>query len=148
MVLQTCRKTVSVGWLSTSLWTRYSCKLPCFCSLKYSCIRWFSSSISLVCGSRTSASGVAHCSSTFLHSFSTWDIMRLPLKTKIAWSVIKLVKHECIPVGCVPPACWPYPSMHCVGGCLLGGSGDVFLGGGCLPRGVCLCVDDTPRDLR
>ena len=21
--------------------------------------------------------------------------------------------QECIPVGCVPPTCWPYPSMHC-----------------------------------
>ena len=27
-------------------------------------------------------------------------------------------KQECIPVGCLPPACWPYPSMHCgPGGC-------------------------------
>ena len=34
----------------------------------------------------------------------------------------------CIPVGCVPPACWPYPSMHCTGGCLTRG---------CLPRRVC-----------
>ena len=25
------------------------------------------------------------------------------------------VEQECIPVGCVPPACWPYPSMHCLG---------------------------------
>ena len=26
------------------------------------------------------------------------------------------IKQECIPVGCVPPACWPYPSMHWAGG--------------------------------
>ena len=38
--------------------------------------------------------------------------------------------RECIPVGCVPPACWPYPSMHCTGGGLPGE--------GCLPRGGCL----------
>ena len=25
-------------------------------------------------------------------------------------------KQECIPVGCVPPAYWPYPSMHCAEG--------------------------------
>ena len=32
-------------------------------------------------------------------------------------------KQDCIPVGCVPTACWPYPSMHCtVGG---GGGGYV-----------------------
>ena len=24
-------------------------------------------------------------------------------------------KQECIRVGCVPPACWLYPSMHCWG---------------------------------
>ena len=27
-------------------------------------------------------------------------------------------QQECIPVGCVPPACWLYPSMHCEGGCV------------------------------
>ena len=27
-------------------------------------------------------------------------------------------KQECIPVGCVPPACWSYPSMHCMAGCV------------------------------
>ena len=29
------------------------------------------------------------------------------------------MKQDCIPVGCVPPACCPYlpsPSMHCAGG--------------------------------
>ena len=31
-----------------------------------------------------------------------------------SWSLF----HQCIPVGCVPPACWPHPSMHCGwGGC-------------------------------
>ena len=56
--------------------------------------------------------------------------------------------QECIPVGCVPPACWPYPSMHwAVVGCLPGGGlcpGDVWSGGcmlrgvGVYPRGGCL----------
>ena len=25
------------------------------------------------------------------------------------------MKQDCIPVWCVPPAFWPYPSMHCTG---------------------------------
>ena len=40
-------------------------------------------------------------------------------------------KQECIPVGCVPPACWPYPSMHCLGGCL--------------PRGVQVRIQDLVK---
>ena len=46
-------------------------------------------------------------------------------------------KQECIPVGCVPPACWLYPSMLCPrGGVCPGGvcPGGVCRGG--LPRGV------------
>ena len=35
--------------------------------------------------------------------------------------------QECIPVGCVPPACWPYPSMHCGGG--VPAWGCTYLGG-------------------
>ena len=51
-------------------------------------------------------------------------------------------------MGCIPPSCWPYPGMHCAGGCLPRGclprgclprsgsaQGDVYPGG-CLPRGV------------
>ena len=62
------------------------------------------------------------------------------------------ITQECIPVGCVPPACWPYPSMHWVGEGVYpsthwaGGvsdwgvsvQGGICLGcltGGCLPRG-------------
>ena len=34
-----------------------------------------------------------------------------------------LLKQDCIPVGCIPPACWPYLpacTVHCAGGgCLL-----------------------------
>ena len=47
----------------------------------------------------------------------------------------KLIQ-ECIPVGCLPPVCWPYPSIHCA----RGGGLSLVLGhvcpGGCLPRGV------------
>ena len=40
-----------------------------------------------------------------------------------------------IPVGCVPPTCRPYPSMHWVGGCV----SQHALGGRCLPTEiVCL----------
>ena len=79
---------------------------------------------------------------------------RETLCPKLKW------KQECIPVGCVPPACWPYPSMHWAGfffpsmhwtgGCLPRGglSEGVCLGGvcpggclprECLPRGMCVC---------
>ena len=47
------------------------------------------------------------------------------LKSDLHWKVIEVAAlpgiieiQECIPVGCVPPACWPYPSMHCAGGCI------------------------------
>ena len=43
-------------------------------------------------------------------------------------------KQVCIPVGCIPPACCPFPVVS-------GGGGAVCLGGvclgGCLPGGVC-----------
>ena len=42
-------------------------------------------------------------------------------------------KQECIPVGCVPPACLPYPSMHWAGGCISACTGQ----GGVCPWGVC-----------
>ena len=54
---------------------------------------------------------------------------------------MKIFEQECIPVGCVPPACWPYPRMHCAGGvsawwgCLPGGF--VCLGGLSAHGGVC-----------
>ena len=57
-------------------------------------------------------------------------------------------KQECIPVGCVPPAHWPYlPACSALGGCLLrrgcllqGGvcsQGVSALGGVCSKGGVC-----------
>ena len=54
------------------------------------------------------------------------------------------MEQECIPVGCVLPACWPYPSMHCGQGLYLpvgylpGGipARGVYLPGGYLPGGV------------
>ena len=39
------------------------------------------------------------------------------------------LKQECIPVGCVPPACCPYPSIHCAQGVGLPARG-VYLPGG------------------
>ena len=71
-----------------------------------------------------------------------------------------LVKQDCIPVGCVPPACWPYPSMHCAEGVWMpactgwgvyisactgrGVSAQGCLTGGCVYPG-CVCVaDPTP----
>ena len=40
-------------------------------------------------------------------------------------------------MGCVPPACWPYPNMHCTGG-------------GCLPRGCVwgdVCLGGLPKEV-
>ena len=58
-------------------------------------------------------------------------------------------QQECIPVGCVPPVCWPHPSMHWAGGvypsmhwagglCIPActGAGGVSALGWCLPGGV------------
>ena len=47
-------------------------------------------------------------------------------------------KQDCIPVGCIPPACWPYlPAYTAQGGCLLLG---VFpLWGQCLFGGGVVC---------
>ena len=47
----------------------------------------------------------------------------------------RTVKQDCIPVGCVPPAHWPYlPGCSMPGGCLLpGGSAP---GGSCCSQGV------------
>ena len=59
-------------------------------------------------------------------------------------------EQECIPVGCVPPACWPYPSMHCGGDVPARG---VPAKGLYLPRGVpaggdlprrCTCLGGVP----
>ena len=63
-------------------------------------------------------------------------------------------QQEYIPVGCVPPACWPYPNMHWAGGCISActgqgvyprmhwgcipactGQGGICPGGGVCPRG-------------
>ena len=59
----------------------------------------------------------------------------------------EISKQECIPVGCVPPAHWPYPIVSW-GGCLPKGGvcpGDVYLGG-CLPKG-CVYLEGVPCDL-
>ena len=66
--------------------------------------------------------------------------------------------QECVPVGCVPLACWPYPSMHWAGGvypsmhwaggCISACTGQegvypsMHWAGGCIPactgQGVCI----------
>ena len=71
---------------------------------------------------------------------------------KILFHVNSHQKQECIPVGCVPPACWTYLSMHCwVGctcsrGCTCPGGVPAPGGGTCprvyLPRG-CTCPGGT-----
>ena len=51
----------------------------------------------------------------------------------LLWHIILI--QECIPVGCVPAARWPYAEVCCPGGGGLPG-----LGGCLLPGGVCLVV--------
>ena len=42
---------------------------------------------------------------------------------------------------CIPPTCWPYPSMHCAGVSARGVSAQgVSAQGGCLPRGSRGCL--------
>ena len=52
-------------------------------------------------------------------------------------------KQECIPVGCVPAARWPYTAVCsrggvCSGGCLLQRGGGAWCEGGCQLWGECL----------
>ena len=61
-------------------------------------------------------------------------------------------KQECIPVRCVLPTCWLYPTMHCRGVYLPGGylplGGQVYLPRGFLPgdvsAGGCTCLGGVP----
>ena len=42
---------------------------------------------------------------------------RMNVQNHEQFAKIKFIQEqECIPVECVPSACWPYPSMHCAGG--------------------------------
>ena len=81
----------------------------------------------------------------------TWvDPVRLPLVIAVAYKIRfnietkNMMKQECIPVGCVPAARWPYPGVCFPGGgvCLLRGvsapqGGCLVLGGCLVPGGVC-----------
>ena len=51
-------------------------------------------------------------------------------------------KQECIPVGYVPPACWPYSSMHCGWGAGTGPEGVPAQGG--VPAEGCICLGCVP----
>ena len=53
-----------------------------------------------------------------------------------------MIKQDCIPVGCVPPARWPYlPACYTGGG--VSAPGGCLLHGGCLLRGECLLRGDV-----
>ena len=53
----------------------------------------------------------------------------------------KLMKQECIPVGCVPPACWPYhPLVDHIPACIARG----VPAGGCTCPGGCTCQGGVP----
>ena len=73
----------------------------------------------------------------------TWKNMWNQIRYSVyLMSLNRYASQECIPMGCVLPACWPYPSMHCAGGCLPGevsAYGVSAQGGWCLLRvgGVC-----------
>ena len=78
---------------------------------------------------------------TAYHKTVFWICLILILLS-VCQRILKI--QECIPVGCVPPAYWSYPSMHCGGGCtFLGGCTcpvgcRVYLPGGCTCPGVYL----------
>ena len=60
-------------------------------------------------------------------------------------STWKLFQQDCIPVGCIPPACWPYlpacTAQGWVGVCFWGMSAR----GGCLlPWGIPACTEADP----
>ena len=79
-------------------------------------------------------------------SISTSNIFLLRTITQTINSNI-IIKQDCIPVGCIPSACWPYlPACTAQGGvCLLRGGlllggllqGGLLLGGVYFPGGVC-----------
>ena len=60
------------------------------------------------------------------HCRNMWTALKYHPKFFCLWTELKQV---CIPVGCLPPACWPYPVVSRRG---------VSLEGECLSRGVCV----------
>ena len=67
--------------------------------------------------------------------FQGWSF-RFSSKIQFRVTVWNFEKQVCIPVGFVPPACWPYPSMHCaVGVCVYPSMH--WAGGGVSPGEVC-----------
>ena len=58
--------------------------------------------------------------------------------------------HDCIPVGCIPPARWPYlPACSAPGGCLVPGEGvsapgGFAPGGQLLGGGIPVCTEAAP----
>ena len=57
--------------------------------------------------------GILKCktrSQTFMHmKFATYDITGVVFVVTVGSSFPNQNSQECIPVGCVPPSCWPYP---------------------------------------
>ena len=88
-----------------------------------------------------------------------WRVSHLwksPQCLKFLWGVFwKWIQFQqvCIPVGYLPPACWPYPSMHCAGGvCIPACTAQEWVypsmseHGGCLPGGGAVCPGEClPR---
>ena len=59
---------------------------------------------------------------------------------------LKVIKQDCIPVGCIPPACWPYlPACIAQGGGVC--SGGCLLWESCSGGGIPACTEaDSPID--
>ena len=63
---------------------------------------------------------------------SIWTYFNLDL---FPFRTAMISKEESIPVGCVPPTCWPYPVVSWWG-CLPGGDVCLWFQERCLPKGV------------
>ena len=102
----------------------------------------------VVCGTRGISSRLSHrsCRVTVCRQCGlSGDRISRSNPEQTHWRSKRSIKQECIPVGCVPPAHWPYPrgvsSWGCLsrGGCLLGGvCPGGGLPGGCLPGGCAM----------
>ena len=54
------------------------------------------------------------------------------IRLRVESILVSIMKQDCIPVGCAPPACWPYlPACTVQGGGPNGGAYLVLVGGGC-----------------
>ena len=132
---------VQIRWpkirLPTAWWSTHRKRLPGWCLANLSTSQTFPSAV-------VNKSKIFSC----ICNFGNCPFIFVSLFVKLS------LKQDCIPVGCVPPACWPYlPACSALGGVCSGGVpalgdvpglGGVPAPGGCTwsggvssPGGVC-----------